>query len=84
MEGGTKTDQFSDPDVLTNDNEMKVFHICVPETGFKTSITTDNQNLLPTKVYRRRWLMLLSFILVSMTNAFQWIQFSIITSLLIK
>ncbi|XP_057374750.1 heme transporter FLVCR2-like [Daphnia carinata] len=37
-----------------------------------------------TKVYRRRWLMLVIFILVSMSSAFQWIQFSIITNLIMK
>jgi FLVCR family feline leukemia virus subgroup C receptor-related protein len=37
-----------------------------------------------TKVYRRRWLMLVIFILVSMSSAFQWIQFSIINNLIMK
>ncbi len=37
-----------------------------------------------TQVYRRRWLMLIIFILVSMSSAFQWIQFSIITNLIMK
>ena len=36
------------------------------------------------KVYRRRWLMLLIFVLVSTLSAFQWIQFSIITNLIMK
>lgn len=39
---------------------------------------------IQTKVYRRRWLMLVIFILVSMSSAFQWIQFSIITNLIMK
>ena len=39
---------------------------------------------IQTKVYRRRWLMLIIFILVSMSSAFQWIQFSIITNLIMK
>lgn len=38
----------------------------------------------PTRVYRRRWLMLFIFVLVFMTNAFQWIQFSIINNLITK
>jgi len=33
-----------------------------------------------TKVYRRRWFMLAVFVLVSSINAFHWIQFSIITN----
>lgn len=37
-----------------------------------------------TRVYRRRWLMLFIFVLVFMTNAFQWIQFSIINNLIMK
>lgn len=36
------------------------------------------------KVYRRRWLMLAIFVLIFMTNAFQWIQFSIINNLITK
>ncbi len=36
------------------------------------------------KVYRRRWIMLAIFVLVFMTNAFQWIQFSIINNLITK
>lgn len=36
------------------------------------------------KLYRRRWLMLLIFVLVSTSNAFQWIEFSIITSIIMK
>jgi len=36
--------------------------------------------LLQPRVYRRRWLMLATFVLVSAVNAFHWIQFSIITN----
>lgn len=36
------------------------------------------------KVYKRRWLMLAVFVLVFMTNAFQWIQFAIINNLVTK
>ena len=39
---------------------------------------------IATKLYRRRWLMLFIFVLVFMTNAFQWIQFSIINNLIMK
>ncbi len=39
---------------------------------------------IQTKVYRRRWLMLVIFLLVSMSSAFQWIQFSIINNLIMK
>ncbi|KAI9556829.1 hypothetical protein GHT06_016621 [Daphnia sinensis] len=71
-----------------------------PERGpSKTDVSEETQKLngdgareelflspLPpqTKVYRRRWLMLIIFVLVSMSSAFQWIQFSIITNLIMK
>lgn len=44
----------------------------------------DQQLPLEPKVYRRRWIMLAIFVLVFMTNAFQWIQFSIINNLVTK
>lgn len=47
--------------------------------------STSTSNLpMQTKVYRRRWIMLAIFVLVFMTNAFQWIQFSIINNLITK
>ena len=46
------------------------------ESTFSTSMET--------KVYARRWIMLIIFVLVFMTNAFQWIQFSIINNLITK
>lgn len=88
METKTTESPISDADHLKkNGNEIHVFHICtnasVPEAEPKNA-TAEQQMLTPTKVYGRRWLMLLIFALVSMMNAFQWIQFSIITSLLSK
>jgi hypothetical protein len=68
-------------------------------TPSKTDVGEEIQKLNPTgareelclsplpieiKVYRRRWLMLVIFILVSMSSAFQWIQFSIINNLIMK
>jgi hypothetical protein len=35
----------------------------------------------PYTLYRRRWLILLIFVLYSMSNAMQWIQFSIISNI---
>lgn len=43
-----------------------------------------DQATVTTKVYRRRWIMLGIFVLVFMSNAFQWIQFSIINNLITK
>ncbi|XP_076039064.1 histamine transporter [Oratosquilla oratoria] len=37
-----------------------------------------------TKVYGIRWLMLLLFVMYSMSNAFQWIQYAIITDIIVK
>lgn len=56
----------------------------------KTSIpvvvecATKSHPSMETKVYKRRCVMLIIFALVFMTNAFQWIQFSIINNLITK
>lgn len=36
------------------------------------------------RLYRRRWVMLLIFVLYSMSSAMQWIQYSIITNIVVK
>lgn len=57
------------------------------------SVTTDygvagTQNLQPVitecKLYKRRWVVLVLFVLCSMANAAQWIQYSIIPKPIIK
>nr|CAH0103591.1 unnamed protein product [Daphnia galeata] len=90
MEAKTANSSVSDHDSLAaqkhaqkNGDEITVFHICVPEAESKNT-APEQQMLASTKVYDRRWLMLFIFVMVSMLNAFQWIQFSIITSLLMK
>uniref|UniRef100_A0A2S2PT36 Choline/ethanolamine transporter FLVCR1 n=1 Tax=Schizaphis graminum TaxID=13262 RepID=A0A2S2PT36_SCHGA len=49
---------------------------------------TGNNNIQPIitecKLYKRRWLMLILFVLCSMINAVQWIQYSIISNVIIK
>jgi len=49
---------------------------------------TGTHNVQPTitecKLYKRRWLMLVLFVLCSMINAVQWIQYSIISNVIIK
>lgn len=65
-------------------NEKEIFH-AVPQNANQQTTPAISQFTAPsveTKVYKRRWIMLAIFVLVSMTNAFQWIQFSIITSLI--
>jgi hypothetical protein len=83
-------------DPTTPDQEMKTYQV-VPTEGNELNKEQDGQtqkaaensnhveNLTAvpsTKIYRRRWLMLGIFVLVSMINAFQWIQFSIITDVI--
>lgn len=43
-------------------------------------VSTEAREPIQTKVYRRRWFMLAVFVAVSSINAFHWIQFSIITN----
>jgi hypothetical protein len=38
----------------------------------------------PYKLYKRRWLILLIFVLYSMSNAMQWIQYSIISNIITR
>jgi len=44
----------------------------------------DTALLSEVKTYRRRWWVLLLFSLYSATNAFQWIQYSIISNIIVK
>uniref|UniRef100_A0A915LB62 Uncharacterized protein n=1 Tax=Romanomermis culicivorax TaxID=13658 RepID=A0A915LB62_ROMCU len=48
----------------------------------KTSTTTSSSTT--TRLYRKRWAILAIFCCLSMSNAFQWIQYAIITSILTK
>lgn len=36
------------------------------------------------KVYKRRWVILFIFILYALGNSFQWVEYSIVTNLVIK
>ncbi|XP_055013464.1 feline leukemia virus subgroup C receptor-related protein 2 isoform X2 [Boleophthalmus pectinirostris] len=48
------------------------------------SVSLESEDLFPlleTKLYKRRWLMLLVFSLYSMSNAFMWLQYSIISDI---
>ena len=69
------------------ENSTKVVHDLREETTKhqdQLNLSNHPSPMANTKVYRRRWLMLLIFVLVFMTNAFQWIQFSIINNLIMK
>uniref|UniRef100_UPI00358EEE42 heme transporter FLVCR2-like n=1 Tax=Myxine glutinosa TaxID=7769 RepID=UPI00358EEE42 len=45
-------------------------------------IETKTGQPLPTKVYRRRWLIVFIFCLYSLVNAFQWIEYSSISNII--
>ena len=79
--------------------EMKTYQIVPTGADVSTSVAKELQpeeehsnehadgdtNRLPaTKVYARRWIMLFIFTLVSLANAFQWIQFAIITDVVME
>lgn len=51
------------------------------KTDFKVTVTQTIQPpvLTECKLYKRRWPMLILFVLCSMANAVQWIQYSIIS-----
>lgn len=48
------------------------------------SPTNDNKQETEYKVYTRRWFMLTIFVLYSASNAFQWIQYSIIANVIMQ
>jgi len=52
-------------------------------TSTQQEVVSDNSEL-STKLYTRRWFILLLFSLYSGTNAFQWIQYSIISNIVTK
>lgn len=49
-----------------------------------TVIETDTTGTPPIRTYKRRWLILFIFMVYSMTNSWQWIQFSIISNIIAK
>ncbi|CAG9856713.1 unnamed protein product [Phyllotreta striolata] len=45
----------------------------------------DNKQLTAnTKVYKRRWIILTIFILYALGNSFQWVEYSIVTNMVVK
>lgn len=52
------------------------------EDATSIPIDTMEDSGNPCKVYKYRWVVLCLFVLYSMSNAFQWIQFSIITGII--
>jgi len=69
--------------VPTEGNELTKDQDGQTQKAAENSNHVENLTAMPsTKIYRRRWLMLGIFVFVSMINAFQWIQFSIITDVI--
>lgn len=52
-------------------------------TGTVTHVTAPSM-VVECKLYKRRWPMLALFVLCSMANAVQWIQYSIISDVIVK
>ena len=75
-------DPFHTEQTKKTGNEVNIFHITAPDANL--SRTESTEIIPPTKIYKRRWLMLSIFVSLSVSSGFQWIQFSIITSLLTK
>ena len=53
-------------------------------SGSEYERNDDTALLEEVKTYRRRWWILALFSLYSATNAFQWIQYSIISNIIVK
>ncbi|CAL1575254.1 unnamed protein product [Knipowitschia caucasica] len=70
---------------LDNDSSCSLAEHDPSQRGAQGRASLDSDtNLFPlmeTKLYLRRWLMLLIFCLFSMTNAFMWLQYSIISNI---
>ncbi len=74
----------AEEEVAMLDNVKSVAPIIGAISGALQPIKNHSTASMETKLYARRWVMLIIFVLVFMTNAFQWIQFSIINNLITK
>ena len=60
--------------------------VCMPTVETNDSLATESMLLKKNydcKIYKRRWPILGLFVLYSTSNAFQWIQFSIINNVIV-
>ena len=60
--------------------------VCLPSVETDDSLATNNGLLkrnYDCKLYKRRWPILALFVLYSTSNAFQWIQYSIINNVIV-
>ncbi|KAK9307252.1 hypothetical protein QLX08_002293 [Tetragonisca angustula] len=64
-------------------NEIRDFPQESSDLLFRTNQHSDQplSQIIETKVYKRRWLILMIFVLYSASNAMQWIQYSIIANI---
>ena len=49
-----------------------------------TNETLSTSTSLTTKLYKKRYFILLLFVCLSMSNAFQWIEYAIIENIIVK
>ncbi|XP_032673896.1 uncharacterized MFS-type transporter C09D4.1 isoform X2 [Odontomachus brunneus] len=63
--------------------EIQSFHEEAVASEYLMSTLTPRQ-VPETKIYKRRWLILIIFVLYSASNALQWIQYSIITNIITR
>ncbi|XP_073339049.1 choline/ethanolamine transporter flvcr2a isoform X1 [Pagrus major] len=86
-------DEFSQDDWSPTRNERDSFadyshHLLLGDSSdtLETSVldTARLYPLMETRLYRRRWVMLFIFFSYSMSNAFMWLQFSIISNIFMR
>ena len=68
---------------MEDKSQSEVFTIKEPTKITKSGESTDVESL-KLKVYQKRWLMLIIYIIYAGTNASQWIEYSIITNIITR
>ncbi|KAK3563779.1 hypothetical protein QTP86_034504 [Hemibagrus guttatus] len=58
--------------------------MCAEEQPGRTDACVESAQERPTRLYRRRWLIVLLFSSYSLCNAYQWIQYGIISNILMQ
>lgn len=74
MGNGADEQQHADGDAKGKDLDQT--KSSAPNSGGDFTLTT--------RLYRRRWVMLILFSTFSMSNGYQWIQYSIISNIIVK
>ncbi|XP_061599382.1 heme transporter FLVCR2 isoform X2 [Cololabis saira] len=83
--GNTRGNGFPQTETDTNSFGDYKHHACLGDSidtlDHSVVETTHLFPLLETKLYKRRWVMLFVFSLYSMSNAFMWLQYGIISNI---